>query len=251
MFAIDDFGRPSRRASSRGPGRCPAILRQEVEDRGSAGDGRRQRFCIEPDRFDLRVVQGTLPHVVSMLDRVPHLDSGRPIAILSSLPPSVQYAGRARRTQEEGPSTCRGTDWSRQRSSPFSCLRPATRQRRRPRPPRGVSPGRIHPRLSAGVRRDAGLHRGRSQRPDLHRPADRRAAPAPRARVRREDRGEDQRRHRPVQRPLSEGPDRRRDRDEQLPGVRLRPAVDGRLRHARLPGRPVGQGQERSGHQVG
>ena len=46
MLAIDDFGSPSRRASSLGPAASPAVLGEQVEDRRRPGDGRGERLAL-------------------------------------------------------------------------------------------------------------------------------------------------------------------------------------------------------------
>ena len=46
MLAIDDFGRPSRRASSLGPSGCAGDLGEQVEDRRRPGHGRSERLGI-------------------------------------------------------------------------------------------------------------------------------------------------------------------------------------------------------------
>ena len=46
MFAIDDFGRPSRRASSLGPTRLAVALGQDVEDPRRPRDGRSERIGL-------------------------------------------------------------------------------------------------------------------------------------------------------------------------------------------------------------
>ena len=70
---------------------------------------------------------------------------------------------------------------------------------------------------------------GHDQRHDLHRPADRRAAAAPRARLREADRRQGERHHRAVLRPLPEAADRLVDRHQLDRRRRLCAAVDGRL----------------------
>ena len=106
MFAIDDFGRPSRRASSLGPTGDAAVLGEEVEDRRRAGDRRGERIALSGwrrrrfrrcSRVPHRSLPPPSPHSpnsANLLNRVPYLDSAYPLRILSNLPPSVQHTGR-------------------------------------------------------------------------------------------------------------------------------------------------------------
>ena len=103
----------------------------------------------------------------------------------------------------------------------------------------GVPGGRPEPR---GV---AGLQGPQRQPADVQRTAGRRAAPAARPRFREADRRAHQRHRDRLPDDLRQGAARRVDQDEQLRRVRLRPAVDGRLRRAGLPARPDRQGQRR------
>src|SRR5438552_2211439 len=90
--------------------------------------------------------------------------------------------------------------------------------------------------------------RGRlREHPHVHGPANRGAPAASRPGLREADGRQDQRHHRPLQRPLPEDAHRYGDEDEQLPRVRLRPPVAGGLRHAGIPRGPDESGRRRQG----
>ena len=215
MLAIEDFGRPSRRASSLGPTGSRGLLGQHVEDERRPGDGRGERIAVAavavvvaargPPPFasgpsSHRSVTVPRPAALdqrpaSRMDRVQHIDLRvRRSPILFNLPPVVQYAGRIGRGSRGGVA-CRGSDRSRLRSAWCSYWRPVRRkphdQSVRPPPPRPRR--RPPPAASASGRRrrssrpDAGRLAGRQvrgrqrQHPDLQRPAGRGAAPAARA----------------------------------------------------------------------
>ena len=102
-----------------------------------------------------------------------------------------------------------------------------------------ASAGPATPAPSPGVQ-------GRQRQPaDVQRPAGRRAAPAARARLRGAHRRPRQRHRGRLPDDLRQGAARRVDRHEQLRRLRLRPAVDGRLRRPRLPAGPDRPGQGR------
>ena len=105
-----------------------------------------------------------------------------------------------------------------------------------------------HRRRGCGGQAVRGRHR---QHGHLHRPADRRAAAAPRAGLREADRGQGAGDHGPVLRPLQQAADRFRHRHQQLRCRRVRAAVDGRLHRARLPRGADRAGQGRRGPQMG
>ena len=92
MFAIDDFGSPSRRASSLGPAAAPpfsasrsriaaARVTAGASEFGLAdGAGRVRHDRAAPDRatsFSALVIRASLIRPASMLNRVPHLDCDR------------------------------------------------------------------------------------------------------------------------------------------------------------------------------
>jgi len=94
MFAMDDFGRPRRRASSLGPG-LPGTLGQEVEDRACTSHCRREGLTLDGlvDGMD-GVCHAFAPDDLdSILNRVRYLDFAVVVGILASIPPAVQYAG--------------------------------------------------------------------------------------------------------------------------------------------------------------
>ena len=158
--------------------------------------------------------------------------------------------------QEEGLACSRGSDRSRQRSFPYSCWRPAAR-RRRPRPSAAVpsapaasvgaaasAPASVGVRVAAALAGHEVQGRQR-QHPDVQRPAGRGAAPASGAGLGAADRRPRQRRRRRLPDDLRQGAARRVDGHELVRRLRLRSAVDGRLRRPGLPARPDRSREER------
>ena len=116
--------------------------------------------------------------------------------------------------------------------------------------PSAAPPASAAPSSSAAAARRQVQGRQR-QHPDLQRSPGRGAAAAARTGLGAADRRPRQRRRRRFPDDLRQGAARRVDRDQQLRRLRLRPAVDGRLRRARLPAGPDRSGQRRHHRSTG
>ena len=126
MLAIDDFGSPSRRASSLGPTGSPLLSASTSRIARRARNGRSERVGLGSRRRvasvdvvaavtldrppshlaipipDLPARPVSAPD--SRMDRVQHIDFACPaVPILFNLPPVVQYAGRPRRVKRRTP----------------------------------------------------------------------------------------------------------------------------------------------------
>ena len=134
MLAIDDFGRPSRRASSLGPTASVAdsartsrisAARVTAGARDSGSASRSTVVSVIGLRFLVIEPPGGRRPPASRMDRVQHIDlRSRRSPYCSTYRRSFSMLDAQGGGQEEE-SACRGSNRSRPRSAWFSCWRPA------------------------------------------------------------------------------------------------------------------------------
>ena len=198
MLAIDDFGRPSRRASSLGPGRDAAVLGEQIEDRRRAGDRRCEGVGLRAAPSPVRDRCSCVAHrrcslhraprcPASLLNRVPYLDSHTRAAHTVQPTAVCSVCWTMARVTEEDPPVGRGIRLVATAIIPIlvvtacnTAASPSPSASSRASVPAASGPGgeRI------GGRRRTEVHGRHRQPADVQRPAGRGAAPAARAGLR-------------------------------------------------------------------
>src|SRR5690242_14665724 len=125
MLAIDDFGRPRRRASSLGPAarlpfsaRTSRINAARVTAGASDSLSRRAPSAPTPSVLKAPPRARVSPPRANMLNRVPYLDSGyKGCSYCPTYRHLFNMLDDGRDEDEEDPTWCRASDWSRRRTA--------------------------------------------------------------------------------------------------------------------------------------